>query len=81
MVVAVWLTDALMGRTATTVIKPPEPELKFEMFEESRGAAVSSPLGPRRDALAVAGGHSPPTSRRAAPPRRAGQCDGAPFKS
>jgi hypothetical protein len=35
--VSVRLTGALTGRTATTVIKPPEPESKFKMLEESRG--------------------------------------------
>ena len=37
MVIAVRLTNALKGRTATTVIKPPQPKSKFMMFEESRG--------------------------------------------
>ncbi|MDT5268277.1 MAG: hypothetical protein QOH49_463 [Acidobacteriota bacterium] len=37
MVIAVRLTDALTGHTATTVIKPPQPNSKFKMFEESRG--------------------------------------------
>lgn len=81
MVVAVWLTDALTGRTATTVIKPPEPESKLKMFEKSRGAAASSPPESRRGRPAAVGGLSPPTYWRATPPRRAGQCDGAPFKS
>jgi hypothetical protein len=71
MVTAVQVTGALTGRTAATVIGPPEPESKFEMFEKSRGAAASSPLSPGVDALAVVGGLSPPTSRRVAPPRRA----------
>lgn len=42
---------AAHGHTATAVIEPPVPESKFEMFEESRGAAVSSPPWARRDAL------------------------------
>lgn len=37
MVIAVRLTDALTGRTAATVIKPPPPKSKFKMFEGSRG--------------------------------------------
>lgn len=43
MIVAVRLTDALTGRAATSVIKPPEPESKFKMFEESRGGGGQQP--------------------------------------